>query len=453
MRSENGGQMEKIKSVGGYIRVSTTEQAMRGVSLESQEAAIRAWCDRNGYKLVDLYIDRGITARKKLQNRKEFCRMMKDVQAHRINHILVLRLDRFFRNTYDYHRMMKEYLEPNGCEWSAINEDYDTTTTNGRLMINLRLAIAEQECDIDSDRIKDVFRNRIRNGHVVTGRQAMGYSITEDKRLIPNEDAQTVRDIFDSFLATGCVRKTMMDIRAKDGLILNFKSFRAILSKEIYIGKYRDNRSFCEPIIEKEKFEVVQKMLENNTWFRPDTKYKEPFFFSGLLICPDCGKIMSGCRNKWGYKTYRCMGHYGEKVCPNNRYLSEPIVERYLEENLMREWDRYRTQAEEAQKRTKPRAGVKQQTEGMMKRLNELYIKGTIDMTEYEERYRELKERLKSIEETAIAEKRETRNDQLIKNFKEIYSGLKAEEKNPFWRYTVIEVHFENKNVSEIIFL
>lgn len=445
--------MEKIKSVGGYIRVSTTEQAMRGVSLESQEAAIRAWCDRNGYKLVDLYIDRGITARKKLQNRKEFCRMMQDVQAHRINHILVLRLDRFFRNTYDYHRMMKEYLEPNGCEWSAINEDYDTTTTNGRLMINLRLAIAEQECDIDSDRIKDVFRNRIRNGHVVTGRQAMGYSITEDKRLIPNEDAQTVRDIFDSFLATGCVRKTMMDIRAKDGLILNFKSFRAILSKEIYIGKYRDNRSFCEPIIEKEKFEVVQKMLENNTWFRPDTKYKEPFFFSGLLICPDCGKIMSGCRNKWGYKTYRCMGHYGEKVCPNNRYLSEPIVERYLEENLMREWDRYRTQAEEAQKRTKPRAGVKQQTEGMMKRLNELYIKGTIDMTEYEERYRELEERLKSIEETAIAEKRGTRNDQLIKNFKEIYSGLKAEEKKPFWRYIVKEVHFENKEVSEVIFL
>ena len=453
MRAENGGQMEKIKSVGGYIRVSTTEQAMRGVSLESQEAAIRAWCDRNGYKLVDLYIDRGITARKKLQNRKEFCRMMQDVQAHRINHILVLRLDRFFRNTYDYHRMMKEYLEPNGCEWSAINEDYDTTTTNGRLMINLRLAIAEQECDIDSDRIKDVFRNRIRNGHVVTGRQAMGYSITEDKRLIPNEDAQTVRDIFDSFLATGCVRKTMMDIRAKDGLILNFKSFRAILSKEIYIGKYRDNRSFCEPIIEKEKFEVVQKMLENNTWFRPDTKYKEPFFFSGLLICPDCGKIMSGCRNKWGYKTYRCMGHYGEKVCPNNRYLSEPIVERYLEENLMREWDRYRTQAEEAQKRTKPRAGVKQQTEGMMKRLNELYIKGTIDMTEYEERYRELEERLKSIEETAIAEKRETRNDQLIKNFKEIYSGLTAEEKNPFWRYIVKEVYFENKEVSEVIFL
>ena len=445
--------MEKIKSVGGYIRVSTTEQAMRGVSLESQEEAIRAWCSRNGYKLVDLYIDRGITARKKLQNRKEFCRMMQDVQNRRINHIVVLRLDRFFRNTYDYHRMMKEYLEPNGCEWSAINEDYDTATTNGRLMINLRLAIAEQECDIDSDRIKDVFRNRIRSGHVVTGRQAMGYSITEDKRLVPNEDAQTVRDIFDSFLSTGCVRKTMMDIREKDGLVLNFKSFRAILSKEIYIGKYRDNRSFCEPIIEKEKFEIAQKMLESNTWYRPNTQYKEPFFFSGLLICPDCGKIMSGCRNTWGYKSYRCMGHYGEKTCPNNRYLSEPIIERYLEENLIAEWDRYRTRTEEGQKRTKPKADVRQQIEGMMKRLNELYIKGTVDMKEYEQRYQELEERLTHAEKEATAEKRESRNDQLIRNFKEVYSNLTPEEKNPFWRYTIKEVHFESKSVSEIIFL
>lgn len=445
--------MDKIKSVGGYIRVSTTEQAMRGVSLESQEEAIRNWCERNGYKLTDLYIDRGITARKKLQNRKEFCRMMQDVQSHRINHIVVLRLDRFFRNTYDYHRMMKEYLEPNGCEWSAINEDYDTTTTNGRLMINLRLAIAEQECDIDSDRIKDVFRNRIRNGHVVTGRQAMGYSITEDKRLEPNEDAQTVRDIFDSFLATGCVRKTMIDIREKDGLVLNFKSFRAILSKEIYIGKYRDNRSFCEPIIEKEKFEIVQKMLENNTWFRPNAKYKEPFFFSGLLICPDCGKIMSGCRNTWGYKSYRCMGHYGDKVCPNNRYLSEPLIEQYLEENITKEWERFKTRTAEARKQVRPKEKSRQQIEGMLKRLNELYIKGTIEMADYEKRYAELEEQLKRAEEDPTVQIRKSTDELIVKNFGEAYNDLTAEEKNPFWRFIVKEVHFKDKQVSELIFL
>ena len=98
-----------IKNAAGYIRVSTEEQARKGISLESQEAAIRQYCARNELKLIDLYIDRGITARKKLSKRAEFMRMMSDVQSRKINHIVVLRLDRFFRNTYDYHRMMKEY--------------------------------------------------------------------------------------------------------------------------------------------------------------------------------------------------------------------------------------------------------------------------------------------------------------------------------------------------------
>lgn len=444
--------MEKIRNVGGYIRVSTAEQAMRGVSLESQEEAIKSYCSRNNYNLIDLYIDRGITARKKLQNRKAFCRMMEDVQTHRINHIVVLRLDRFFRNTYDYHRMMKEYLEPNNCDWSAINEDYNTTTTNGRLMINLRLAIAEQECDIDSDRIKDVFRNRIRTGHVVTGKQAMGYSITEDKRLTPNEDAQIIRDIFDSFIATGCVRKTMLDIREKDGLILNFKSFRQILSKEIYIGKYRDNHSFCEPIIDKEKFEVVQKMLENNTWFRPNTKYKEPFFFSGILICPECGKILTGCRNAHGYKSYRCMGHYGNKICSNNRYISEPIIERYLTENITAEWDKFKKSSTEAKKQSKPKEKTKAQLEGMIKRLNEIYIKGNISPDEYEQRFKDLESQLKKIDEET-PEIRPSTEKLLLSNFKQIYSDLKPEEKNPFWRYIVKEVRFVGSDVSEVTFL
>lgn len=444
--------MEKIRNVGGYIRVSTAEQAMRGISLEAQQEAIKNYCAQNGYKLEDLYIDRGITARKKLQNRKEFCRMIQDVQAHKINHIVVLRLDRFFRNTYDYHRMMKEYLEPNGCEWSAINEDYDTTTTNGRLMINLRLAIAEQECDIDSDRIKDVFRNRIRSGHVVTGRQAMGYSITDDKRLVPNKDAQIVKDIFDSFIATGCVRKTMLDIREKHGLILNFKSFRAILSKEIYTGKYRDNNSFCEPIIDKEKFKTVQKMLENNTYFRPNTKYKEPFFFSGLLICPECGNILTGCRNTQGYKSYRCMKHYGEKICPNNHYISEPIIEQYLLQNIVTEWNKYKVKAAEGKKQPNAKSKTRSQLEGMINRLNEIYIKGNITPEEYEQRFKDLNSQLKDLTDKPEKPKQSTEK-LLLNDFNKIYSDLKPEEKNPFWRYIIKEIHISDNKISEIVFL
>ena len=89
---------------------------------------------------------------------------MRDVDAGLIDRIIVMRLDRWFRNVYDYHKMMNEHLIPHNVDWCAVKEDYDTTTTNGRLMINLRLAIAEQECDTDGDRIRDVQENMIQKG-------------------------------------------------------------------------------------------------------------------------------------------------------------------------------------------------------------------------------------------------------------------------------------------------
>lgn len=138
--------MNVIRGVG-YIRVSTAEQATRGLSLDAQEAEIRAYAKAHGIELFNIYVDAGITARKRLDRREAFGQMMKDVDSGLIDEIIVMRLDRWFRNIYDYHKMMNEHLIPHGVNWSAVKEDYDTKTTNGRLMINLRLAIAEQECD------------------------------------------------------------------------------------------------------------------------------------------------------------------------------------------------------------------------------------------------------------------------------------------------------------------
>ena len=165
--------MYSVKRAAGYIRVSTVEQSLKGLSIETQIAEIENYAKAHNMKLEGVYIDRGITARKQLTKRVEFMRLMEDVQLGKIEHIIVLRLDRFFRNIYDYHRMMNEYLTPNNCDWSAVKEQYSTATTNGRLMINLRLAIAEQECDTDSDRIKDVQKHRISEGYIISGRRIL----------------------------------------------------------------------------------------------------------------------------------------------------------------------------------------------------------------------------------------------------------------------------------------
>ena len=85
-----------------YIRVSHDEQVLHGLSLEAQEATLKEYAQNKGYTIIDTYADEGITARKKLSNRKDLQRLLKDVQADKIDLILVTKLDRWFRNIKDY---------------------------------------------------------------------------------------------------------------------------------------------------------------------------------------------------------------------------------------------------------------------------------------------------------------------------------------------------------------
>ena len=107
--------MNVIRGVG-YIRVSTAEQATRGLSLDAQEAEIRAYAKAHGIELFNIYVDAGITARKRLDRREAFGQMMKDVDSGLIDEIIVMRLDRWFRNIYDYHKNDERASNPPRCK-------------------------------------------------------------------------------------------------------------------------------------------------------------------------------------------------------------------------------------------------------------------------------------------------------------------------------------------------
>lgn len=129
---------------------------LHGDTLEAQDLILEDFIKVNRMILVDTFIDEALTARKKFNKRKEFVRLLDGVKAHAFDLIIFTKLDRWFRNIGDYHKI-QEILEANGVQWKAVTENYDTTTTNGRLHINIRLSVAQDECDRDSDRIKDVF--------------------------------------------------------------------------------------------------------------------------------------------------------------------------------------------------------------------------------------------------------------------------------------------------------
>ena len=142
-----------MKKAALYIRVSTDEQAKHGFSLGEQQHDLERYASKHNYAVVDIYADEGNTARKSLGKRKELQRLLDDVRAGHIDIILMKCLDRWFRNIADYYKV-QEILDAYGVEWECTQEEYNTTTTNGRLMLNLKLSIAQNESDQTSDRIK-----------------------------------------------------------------------------------------------------------------------------------------------------------------------------------------------------------------------------------------------------------------------------------------------------------
>ena len=84
-------------------RVSTDIQVEKGHSLATQKDDLTKYANEHSYTIVGYYEDEGITARKKMQNRKDLIRLLDDVQADKIDLILVTKLDRWFRNVKDYH--------------------------------------------------------------------------------------------------------------------------------------------------------------------------------------------------------------------------------------------------------------------------------------------------------------------------------------------------------------
>ena len=164
--------------------------------------ALTAYAVSHGYEIVGVYSDEGLTARKKLQNRKNLIRLLNDVKADKIDLILVARLDRWFRNVKDYHNT-QAILEAHGCNWKTIYEEYDTTTSNGRFAINIMLSVNENECDRDSERIRSVFEYKKLQKQNLCGKPAYGYKMNGQKHLVKDPATKhIVEDIFDHYFTT-----------------------------------------------------------------------------------------------------------------------------------------------------------------------------------------------------------------------------------------------------------
>lgn len=442
-----------------YIRVSGQEQAIKGLSLEAQQEDLEEYAKERGWVIVGVYIDAAKTARKRLGKRTNFLRMLEDVKQDKVDLILFTRLDRWFRSVADYYKVM-EILDAHNCGWLTTQEQYDTTTAGGRLYINLRLSIAQNEADLCGERIGVVLDSKVKHGTVVSGKIPFGYRINEEKRLeVVPENAAIILDAFEHYRSTVSVRATAAYIQRTYGLNWDNIRCRRNLCQTLYIGRYesngRVNPNFCPPIVPRDLYDDVQKLLSNNTKANPTGRV---FLFTSILICAECGHRLAGLQTGYG-PYYRCPQHYSRRTCDHKKQIREPAVEEWLFTFLGGELEKQRLEWEVKEARRKQatasidRVAIRRK----LSRLKELYVNEMIDLEEYRRDYELYTAQL--AERTAPAAEEERPNFEAIEailetGFRKIYDGLEREEKRTLWRSVIKEIHVDKeRQITRIVFL
>lgn len=446
--------MEKLKRVACYIRVSTEEQKKKGYSVDTQRDNLNEYiAKQTDMVLVDFYVDDGISA-DKLPKREGLQRLLHDIEAGKIDMVLFTKLDRWFRSVQKYYQIQK-VLDDNNVVWRTIHEDYETITSGGKFKVNIMLSVAQQERDRCSERIKDVFDYRAKQGFAITNKVPIGLKIEDHRVVIDDDTVEIVKDLFNKFELCGSVHKSRLYIRDKYDIKIGYTSVKNMLSHPLYIGEYRENHNYCEPIITHAQFDRVQNFLKMNVRKRGNNR---TYIFSALCVCGHCGRKLAGntttrSKTKRPYMYYRCNYAYVDNKCDNRTPFSEKKMETFLLENIDRLANEYIASVEEIVSKTAPKKRNNRKTiEKKMQRLNELYINGFIDMDKYKADYAALQSQI--IPETEDAPQDvEGLKKFLNGNFREIYATLNEEERQALWRGVIKQIKVSNGSIEDIVFL
>lgn len=419
--------MPMPKRAALYCRVSSDRQALEGDSIPAQLDALRRYASDHGMIVVGEYVDDGVSGTR--SDRDELNRLLSDID--RIDVILVTRLDRLYRSIRHYLNLMST-LDSHGIGWLAIWEPiYDTTTPQGRLIVNQMMSIAQFEAENTGQRIRQVFGYKVQQHEVVSGKCPPGYHI-EDKHMVPGEDAETVREAFETFLTTSSINAVLR--LGLPGLPRSHGAMKRLLRNRAYIGERHGVPGFCEPIIDQNTFEAVQRQLP----MAVKISTKRTYIFSGLLRCGECGKVMAGNFSK-GRKTYRCALHFNRKppACSNAKVVHESKLEREMMTRI-RPMIEGKVLEYEVKQKTRPRIDRKK-IERKIARLKDLYVNDLIDLDEYKRDKSELEMQL--LEPEPVEDVSQLR--QLLEtDIETLYWGMTPEEKRVFWRSIIRSIEW-----------
>jgi DNA invertase Pin-like site-specific DNA recombinase len=297
-----------------YTRKSTEDGLDQEFnSLDAQREACEAYIKsqrHEGWHLVcDRFDDGGISGG--TMQRPGLIRLLAEIEAGRIDIIVVYKVDRLTRSLADFAKIV-ELLDASKASFVSVTQQFNTTTSMGRLTLNMLLSFAQFEREVTAERIRDKVAASKKKGMWMGGLPPLGYDV-KDKRLVVNgREAAAVRQIFDLYQTLGTVRALRAELerigittkarqdrvgRATGGRCFTRGHLYQLLSNPIYIGRISHHEKTYpgqhEAIVQQPIWESVQQQLKDNgASRRSPNNAQAPSALAGLVY-DDTGDLMS----------------------------------------------------------------------------------------------------------------------------------------------------------------
>ena len=299
-----------------YTRKSSEEGLEQEFnSLDAQRESCEAYIasqKAEGWLLVpDRYDDGGISGA--TLERPALQRLLADIEGQRVDVVVVYKIDRLSRALMDFSKLV-EIFDRNNVTFVSVTQSFNTTTSMGRLTLNILLSFAQFEREVIGERIRDKFAASRKKGMWMGGWIPLGYELKDRKLLINEAEAATVRMIFQRFLGIGSATKLVVALGSegmttKGGKPIDKGYIYKILNNRIYIGEAVHKGTAYpgehQPIIDRGLWDRVHSILRESPRKRAaHTRAQTPSLLKGLIFGPT-GRAMTPAHTRKGGKLYR----------------------------------------------------------------------------------------------------------------------------------------------------
>jgi site-specific DNA recombinase len=347
-----------------YTRKSTEEGLQQefnslDAQRESAEAYIASQKAEGWVCLSDRYDDGGFTGAN--MERPALKRLIVDIEANKIDCVIVYKVDRLSRSLLDFARMM-ETFDRQKISFVSVTQHFNTTHSMGRLTLNILLSFAQFEREIISERTRDKIAAARRRGKWSGGHPPLGYDLvvspTGSKLIVNEDEASRVRSIFELYLQHERMMPVVQELSrrgwnskvwttrqgsGRGGSPLDKTTLFRLLNNPIYLGKvkYRDELHAGEhvAIVDESVWRRVQAILRRNAQSGGATiRNKYEALLRGLVRCASCDALMCHTFSSKGNRRYRyyvCLHAQkrGWKTCPT-KSISAAEIERFVVDQI-----------------------------------------------------------------------------------------------------------------------